>query len=138
MRTSIFLVVLLFAAGISASAASNDVLATGNNVLKDCQTAVRFADNNGAPVSEHFHSGWCVGWISAALELTKLHNVWTDFIGQKPALLQFCLPVSGIPVIQAVRIVVKYLKEHPEQLHEDGMSLTIAALKNDFPCGRKN
>jgi len=131
MRISILLAIALFAA-IPASAET-----TGNDVLKDCQTAIRFADNNGAPTSELFDSGWCIGWVSSALELTKLHNEWTDFTKQKPTMMQFCLPASGVPVIQAVRVVVKYLKEHPEQLHEDGMGLTIAALKDSFPCGGK-
>jgi len=106
---------------------------TGNDVLDRCQTAVRFADNDGAPVGEHLDAGWCFGWIAGTLELTKLHNEWTTFIKQKPTLLQFCLP-RPIPVIQAVRVVVKYLKEHPEQLHEDAMGLTMAALNNSFPC----
>jgi anti-sigma regulatory factor (Ser/Thr protein kinase) len=72
--------------------------------------------------------------VSGTLELTKLHNEWTGFVKEKPTLLQFCVPDSGIPVIQAMRVVVKYLKEHPEQLHEDGMGLTVAALKDSFPC----
>lgn len=107
---------------------------TGNDVLKSCQAAVRFADNDGAPAGEHFDSGWCIGWVAGALQLTKLHNEWTTVIKEKPALLQFCVPDSGIPAMQAVRVVVKYLKEHPDQLHEDGMGLTIAALKDTFPC----
>jgi len=133
VRTSIFLIVALFAAGISASAET-----TGNDVLKNCQTAVRFSDNDGAPTSELFDSGWCFGWVSGVLELTKAHNEWSDFTKQKPTLLQFCLPDSGIPLIQAVRVVVKYLKDHPGELHEDGMGLTVAALKVSFPCGRKS
>jgi len=133
VRNSILLFIVLLGTGISVSAET-----TGNDVLKHCQTAIRFSDNNGAPTGEHFESGWCIGWVNSVLQLTKLHNEWTDFTKQKPTLLQFCVPTSGIPIIQAVRIVVKYLKDHPEQLHEDGMGLTIAALKDSFPCGGKS
>jgi hypothetical protein len=119
----------LFAVALPAFAET-----TGNDVLNRCQTAIRYSDNNGGPVGEHFDSGWCIGWVAGALEVTKLHNEWGAAISQKPTLLQFCLPESGIPVNQAVGVVVKYLKEHPEQLHEDGMALTIAALKDSFPC----
>jgi len=35
---------------------------------------------------------------------------------------------------QAARIVVKYLKEHPGDLHANGVILTVAALKEAFPC----
>lgn len=107
---------------------------TGNDVLNKCQTAVRWFDNNGAPVSELMDVGWCQGWVRAALDLTRSYNDWTDSAKQKPTVLQFCLPESGIPVIQAIRVVVKYLQEHPDQLHEDAMVLTIAALKGSFPC----
>jgi hypothetical protein len=107
---------------------------TGNDVLTKCQAAVRLFDNNGGPSGEQYDSGWCIGWVTGALQLTRMHNDWATFVKQKPSLLQFCVPNPGIPVIQAVRIVVKYLKEHPEQLHDDGMGLTIAALKDSFPC----
>jgi hypothetical protein len=43
--------------------------------------------------------------MGGTLQLSKLHN-------ERP--LQFCVPDSGIPAIQAIRVVVKYLKEHPE------------------------
>jgi hypothetical protein len=107
---------------------------TGNDVLDKCQVALRLYDNSGGPVREHFDGGWCFGWVAGASELTKLHNEWTSFIKEKPTLLQFCLPDPGVPLAQEVRVVVKYLKEHPEQLHEDGMGLTVAALKASFPC----
>jgi len=106
----------------------------GNDVLDSCQIAVRNFDDNGGPAGERFDAGWCSGWVNGALELTKLHNERTTLIKEKPTLLQFCVGVPGIPVIQAMRIVVKYLKEHPEQLHEDGMGLTVTALKDAFPC----
>ena len=128
-RCILLLVITFLVAGVSAFAET-----TGNDVLNSCQTAVRLFDNSGGPSAEHFDGGWCFGWVKGALELTKLHNEWTGFVKQKPTLLQFCVPDSGIPVVQAVRVVVKYLKEHPEQLHEDGMGLTVAALKDSFPC----
>ena len=109
-------------------------LASGNDVLDKCQAAIRWFDNNGSPAKELIDVGWCEGWVGGALELTKLHNEWTDFTKQKPTLLQFCLPDSGVPLIQAIRVVTKYLKDNPEKLHEDGMGLTVSALSASFPC----
>ncbi|MFI5103133.1 MAG: Rap1a/Tai family immunity protein [Terriglobales bacterium] len=128
----LLLAVILFL----ATAAFGQPVHTGNDVLSKCQTAVRWLDNGGAPVSELMDVGWCQGWVGAALELTRSYNEWTDFTKQKPTVPQFCLPDSGIPLIQAIRVVVKYLQENPDQLHEDGMGLTIAALKGSFPCKR--
>ncbi|MFZ0774044.1 MAG: Rap1a/Tai family immunity protein [Candidatus Sulfotelmatobacter sp.] len=117
-----------------ASAAPASAESTGNDILEKCQIAVRLFDNGGGPSGEHFDGGWCFGWVAGALQLTKLHNEWASTVKDKPGLLQFCLPDPGIPAIQAARVVVKYLKEHPEQLHQDGMGLTVAALRESFPC----
>lgn len=104
---------------------------TGNDVLDSCQTAIHVYDSGG---SLHFAYGWCTGWVEGAMALTKLHNEWATSPEKNPSLLQFCAPDPGIPVIQAVRVVVNYLKEHTEQLDGDGMGLTVAALKDSFPC----
>ena len=114
-RLVLIVVVVLFIAVVPAFGEI-----TGNDVLNSCQTAVRFVDNDGGPTGEQFDSGWCVGWVNAALELTKLHNEWATLIQEKPALLQFCVGVPGIPVIQAVRVVVKYLKETPNNFTKMG------------------
>ena len=131
MRARLALTGILFLVALSLSAFGET---TGNDVLNSCQTAVRYIDNNGEFTNEHFDSGWCTGWIAGVLQLTKLHNERIIVTKEKSTMLQFCVPDSGIPVIQAVRVVVKFLKEHPEQLNEDGMGLTIAALKSTFPC----
>jgi hypothetical protein len=107
---------------------------TGNEVLNSCQITLRYFDNNGGPVNEHYDAGWCSGWVTSVLELNRVTREWSDFTKAKPSLFQFCVPQGGIPAIQAVRIIVKYLKGHPEQLHENGMSLTIDALRDAFPC----
>jgi hypothetical protein len=38
---------------------------------------------------------------------------------------------------QLERIVVKWLKEHPETLHNDAAPLVLIALHDAFPCGEK-
>jgi hypothetical protein len=43
-------------------------------------------------------------------------------------------PPSNATVAQYARITVKYLEEHPEQLHMDGVNLSIMALQTAFPC----
>jgi len=133
-KNSVVAVFLLLLATVVPSVAES----RGNEVLDKCQTSLRFYENNGAPPGEHFDAGWCIGWINSALELNHLNAEWLDMTKVKSGLIQFCTPVDGIPVIQAVRIVVKYLKNHPEQLHENGMGLTVAALKDSFPCKASN
>lgn len=51
-----------------------------------------------------------------------------------PANLKTCYPGTGTTNIQKARIVVKYLLEHPDQLHLPASALTLIAYKAAFPC----
>jgi hypothetical protein len=86
MRAAI-LAVLVIASVIKCSAE-----VTGNQVLEDCQKAIRFSDNGGGPANENYDAGWCIGWVNSVLSLTGLTNQWSDFTKSKPTLLQFCPP----------------------------------------------
>ena len=45
-----------------------------------------------------------------------------------------CFPKEGIANEQAVRIVVKYLKDNPNRLHENEIALIMIALMHAYPC----
>ncbi len=85
-------------------------------------------------MKDQFDEGWCIGWVDSALSLDGLNEQWRDVTKARPDLLEFCSPTEGIPVIQGVRVVVRYLTDHPEQLHLNGMTVTVMALKDAFPC----
>jgi hypothetical protein len=48
--------------------------------------------------------------------------------------LRICWPKNGIPNGQAIRILVKYLKENPTELNNDQTLLTMVAFKVAYPC----
>ena len=73
--------------------------------------------------SPNFHDGYCLGQTNA---LTAVSRVLPD-----P--LRFCMPEGGSNQ-QAVRIIVSFLKAHPERLHEDVVILSIDALHQAWPC----
>lgn len=45
-----------------------------------------------------------------------------------------CFPENGITNEQAVRIVLKYLNEHPAELHQDQTYLTFLAFRDAYRC----
>ena len=51
---------------------------------------------------------------------------------QKPLRL-FCLP-EGNSLGQNMLVVMKWLKDHPERLHEDARIAIVLALENAFSC----
>jgi len=50
-----------------------------------------------------------------------------------PKNIRACFP-DGVPYGQAVRIVSKYLNDHPEMLQKNLTFLVIAAFHEAFPC----
>ena len=83
--------------------------ASGNKIFADCS-----APNSSAQRSI------CLGYIAGMADALEIAKLWC--------------PPEGVTVGQTVDIVMKYLREHPEERHltasgEGGLALAIA-----FPC----
>ena len=99
----------------------------GEKLLKSCGAAVRKMDGSGA--ESLVEATYCLGLMDGTITTSFYYMQLLD------GPLIYCLPASGISSGQAARIVVKYLKENPEKLHESMTQLTILALSNAYPCG---
>ena len=124
MRVLILFIALLLIAPTSF-AESN-----GSSLLKKCNAALQFMD--GEPSAEFEVVGdasFCLGLMQGIRATSQIHRI--EF-GEKTL---FCEPETGIDNGQAARIVVKFLKEHPEMLHHNDSVLAIAALVKAYPCG---
>jgi len=108
--------------------------------------------------------GWCAGYLTAIRDAimvsgnslkmaTSMGVKLTDpppsiveiVLGMEPAprktarelavpLSMICIPQEASSVAQLVRVVVKWLRDHPERLHEQMTILTLEALRDAFPC----
>ena len=101
----------------------------GSKLLDDCQEAIRFQENKNAPSINFSSVNICTGYI---LGISDLHANFVSSVGcfDPPF---FCKPPPA-DLEQLVKIVVKFLKENPQDLHFQGSVLTMAALKEAFPC----
>jgi len=101
----------------------------GNRLLMQCASAVAYLDSgeNGV-LTNPFDAGVCLGTMNGLL---GLHQIYTQALGKQTL---FCLPDGGLTVGQAVRIVVKHLREHPEKLDLRATTLAAGALRLAFPC----
>ena len=115
-----------FAAFFLLMACSTPILGAtdGNQLLQMCSAAVCVMD--GVDKNGDFDAALCIGFIGGYKS------------GHDNALrgMTHCAP-NNITAGQLVRITVKYLNEHPEQLHLDQSVLTAFALAQAFPCGKK-
>jgi hypothetical protein len=90
---------------------------SGGYMLPHCKN---LAEMDAAP---GIWEGQCAGVIEGFMLLGDL----------LPRHLRFC-PPDGMPPIAADLIVIKYLDDHPEDLHLDFRLLALAALHKAWPC----
>ncbi|HUK99552.1 MAG TPA: Rap1a/Tai family immunity protein [Nitrospirota bacterium] len=97
---------------------------TGNELLRDCGLAIRGFNGEKLINADHEKAGVCLGYVEAIVDEQRLVPTSLQF---------FCIP-SNITYEQDIRIIVKYLNDHPEQLKWDANALIKHALDQAFPC----
>jgi len=130
MKRIIWLLLVLLVVGLQATTQSEVITMDGNDLLTNCNQAIKGFDKIGNPTMQQFGDGmFCIGYIAG---FTAAHNLTSLKMGNKPV---FCLPRDRtIRNSQAIRIVVKYLKDHPESFTTpQGISVALA-LQEAFPC----
>jgi hypothetical protein len=124
----------------------------GTHLLSMCKKALDRFDGK-APVQDGNtdldNAGWtayCLGFISgfvygttaSALELAKIK--YGDGDSGKNHFHEFqwiCAPSSSpVTHLQEIRVVVKFLEDHPELLHADASVLVERAMAQAWPCKR--
>lgn len=102
--------------------------ADGNSLLTECAAAERFIETNHMPEDSfaHFQIAHCLGVVSGVGT--------TLFVLAHGNLIKSCMPKDGMPNSQLVRIVNQYLRQHPEELHQEDVPLIMMALSKAYPC----
>ena len=136
---------------VSPLAAQEDPLDSGAGLLSACKAAIATWEGaQGSPVGligatqcRAYIRGFDAGrQVTEALLLTAFQlrgeTDWTEqammqaLKGTKTSRL-VCVPDGGT-LAQIVRAVVRYLEQHPEQLHVDPSFLVLPAMMEAFPC----
>jgi len=106
----------------SASSISVGQSGDGNKLLERCQHAVKMlgADASEFNKTNAFDSGYCLGMVEGVVSFAD----------------DGCFP-ADVTFAQGERVVVKYLTDHPNQLHWGAPVLVRLALVDAFPCPAK-
>ena len=118
---------MLFLCVSTTFVAADDANITGNQLLVDCQAVVRFSDTQQLPDKDVRGMAACLGIVHGVADMI---DVWDDSLGGSG------LP-EGYTTGQGVRIVVKYLQTHPEELNQRDTVLIFKALRQAFPLKKK-
>lgn len=118
----------------------------GNELLKECRAYTNLLnlpnarDTNDPDVlramarGDFANGAHCLGYVTGVVD--DHLNCQTNEASSTAALdptKHFCLP-DGVTPNQTVRVVVKWLEDHPARLHESAVELVLGALKDNFPC----
>lgn len=99
------------------------VWADGNQLLENCQKW----ETETKDLVEAAQSGMCMGMVQGVTDEILFMNP------SMPKNLQVCLP-EKITSGQIIKIVIKYLKDNPEQLHLSEAQFIHGVLLTTYPC----
>lgn len=124
MRLLLVGVIGLTYVGLASSLA---VAEPAGDLLAQCEVYERYQDNpGGATDSDMLDIAFCIGYVRGAVEqMMTQHEVQPGSCPPVP------LSVSGK---QAVLIVLKWLREHPEHHHWEARGEVFSAMATAFPC----
>jgi hypothetical protein len=101
----------------------------GNFILQDCGNIVKQQDGGAELDTLAMTKGlFCVGYVAG---LNDAFRMAPTLSRSQPF---YCPPERGISNDQVVRIVVKYLRDNPAQIHESARGSVLIALSRAFPC----
>ena len=122
MKKLIYSIILLC---ITYSVNASSDPSNGSTLLKRCQSAIDLT--NKLPMDHDIYgSAYCFGFIQGFSESN------TFFSALKNTRF-FCIP-EQVTLLQKTRVVLKYLTDHPNKLHENESYLVYDALLEGFPC----
>lgn len=101
---------------------------SGNDLLEMCQYVDRSL--NDQPVGEKALTLSCLSYTSGFVDGVLAGSIAASKDG-KPVLC----PSEAVTPQQVASVVLRYLREHPEDRHEDALGLAYIALARAFPCG---
>lgn len=97
--------------GFSGAASADDW--TGNYLLSLCEGP------------HPFQAGVCVGFIAGVLQSNDLMR------GE----FRTCVP-RGVSPKQAVDVLIKFLRQNPQQRHLPSLAVVQLAMLQEFPCAK--
>jgi hypothetical protein len=132
MKPTLAVLTALICLMFSASAGAQTI--TGSDIISKCKQAIASADSLTPASISHFDAGFCSGFMAGVNEDQVMWQA-SDKMDHRDHLLSYCFPDASTNG-QLLRVFVKYLDDHPEELHESAAFLYLKAMHRAFPCGK--
>ena len=118
MKTLLVLAVMLFGS-LATRGQSDERTDDGDELLPMCKATVAYLNDHHSPARNDFSEGYCLGLVTGVSETSD----------------DVCS--LGVPSVQLVTVVVKFLEDHPDRLNLKNTTLVRQALMRAWPRKRK-
>jgi hypothetical protein len=116
---------LLFITILLNSVSTYGAVNTGADLLQKCDSYISYMGNKKIPDNNFAHEmGICAGFIDGVV---YTHNVVRS---GSPI---WCLP-NNVDSDQVIRVIVKHIRDNPDDLNKDLGTITLVAMLDAFPC----
>jgi hypothetical protein len=105
---------------------------TGLELQQRCKAAGEYAKSHTPADTDIFQVMGCIGYFEGVMDTYEFWGESNDSMHTKlhaPA----CIP-NGVTVAEAIRVVLKFLDDHPNMLHEPERLVVGQALAAAYPC----
>jgi hypothetical protein len=100
----------------------------GNSLLTACKSFLDIVDGKPSDADNLLEMGQCIGIVGG------VKTTMASLNGSLNEPMRTCFPANEIKVGPQVRVVVGYLKAHPDALALDSSMLTMLAFHTAYPC----
>jgi hypothetical protein len=127
---NLWLVVVLSGCGVFASAQTKEYPYTSGNAFVRVCSSVEKIETSGTMTQPEVA---CIFYINGLVDGVGTGNI-TTMVQMKPTTVPkpFCRP--EVEMAQMVKIVLKYIREHPEEASKPTGFLALWAFQKAFPC----
>ena len=108
----------------SQSASARDFY-SGNKMLEFCRAGL--TSNSDLTAEDAVYGPTCFGFAAG------INDSQSVFVAFGAVHAFWCMP-EGVSLSQLARVIVKYMEEHPEELHFAAGDLAAHAFMDTFPC----
>ena len=109
---------------------------SGNDLLVACTNLIKTESIESVADDHLLGMGYCIGIIDGFVTFNYIYESVLQAEGNIE-LLQMCLP-QRISTRKLATVIVTYIAENPDQLHNSGQALAAQALISHYPCGDEN
>ena len=124
---------VFYCLSVAPANAQPDITSSGNDFLASCSVIEKPSEQ--LTDVDFLKLGTCWGFMQGLEEGIGLSFAAVNKREGSMADLGVCFPSEGtVTTEQSTRIVLKYIREHPEKAHERTATLVVVAMKTAFPC----